>query len=195
MSDTQGVQLKPIARETLKLSVVGTAPLICHRWDEKAKGMMLDAQMGRKSPKEFKDPEAQYEASLYRLEDGSFGFPVVAFKAATVGAARYFDGVAMTELRRSLFFHGEGADQLVRIVGTPVMREDTVRVGRGVADLRYRGMFVDWSADLVITYLPSMLTLDSAVALVNAGGLSGVGEWRPGKCDSGMYGTYEVADQ
>lgn len=190
----QGVQLDKIERQTIAIDVKGTAPLISHRWDEKAKAMMLDAQMGKKNAREFKDPDAQYLASLYTFPDGSAGFPVVAFKAATVGAARYFEKVAMTELRRSLFFHGEGPDQLVPIVGEHVMREDTVRVGRGVADIRYRAMFPDWTATLNVTYLPSMLTLDSVLALVNAGGMGGVGEWRPSKSDSGAFGTYEVVE-
>lgn len=193
MTET-GIRLEPIKRESIAVQIKGTAPLISHRWDDKSKAMMLDAQMGRKNTREFKDPDAQYLASLYKLPDGTPGFPVVAFKAATVGAARYFEKIAMTELRRSLFFHGEGPEQLVPLVGDHVMREDTVRVGRGVADIRYRAMFVDWSATLNVTYLPSMLTLDSVIALVNAGGMGGVGEWRPSKCDTGAFGTFEVVE-
>lgn len=193
--NSNGIQLAKIERETITLIIKGTAPLITNQWDEKAKSMMLDSQMGKKNAKQFKDPEARYEATIYRLPDTTPGFPVVAFKAATVGAARYFDGIAMTELRRSLFFHGDGPEQLIRINGVPVMREDMVRVGRGIADIRYRAQFPEWTTSLTITYLPSMLTLDSVVALVNAGGMGGVGEWRPSKSDSGMYGTYEVVEQ
>jgi hypothetical protein len=127
-----GIQLNPIGRETVEVTIKGTAPLIVNKWDEKAKALMLDKQMGVKNSKEFKNPEAQYEATIYRLPSGDPGFPVTAFKAATVGAARYFDGIAMTELRRALFFHGEGPDQLVQIVGDPSPREDMVRVGRGI---------------------------------------------------------------
>ena len=36
--------------------------------------------------------------------------------------------------------------------------------------------------------------MDSVVSLVNAGGLGGVGEWRPSapKSNSGVFGRYEV---
>lgn len=187
------IQLKRLDRDTARINIKGTAPLICHRWDQKSKQMMLDKQQGKRVAKEAKDPEQQYLSSLYPLPDGDgYGFPSVGFKAATVDAARFYQGVKMTELRRAMFFTGEGDEQLVRINGAPVMREDTVRVGMGTADLRYRGMFTDWTATLSIVYLPAMLSLDTLVALVDAGGMSGVGEWRPGKSSSGSYGTYEV---
>jgi hypothetical protein len=143
----------------------------------------------KKAPK---DPEANFQRSMHRLGDG-YGFPAVGFKAATIGAARYFEGIAMTELRRALYFLGEGPDQLVRLdCSEPKMREDVVRIGGKTADLRHRAQFDEWRATLRIMYLPSMLTLDSLAALVDAGGMNGIGEWRPGKADSGSYGTYQV---
>ncbi len=75
------------------------------------------------------------------------------------------------------------------------MREDTVRVGMGKADLRFRGMFEKWSAELTITYVPSLLSSGSIVTLIDAGGTGGIGEWRPSKAKTGSFGTYEVVDQ
>lgn len=191
------IELIRIAREQVDITVKGTAPLIVHRFDEKAKAMMLDAQTSRtRVKKEPKDPEALYRASLHVLPDGAYGFPAVGFKAAIVGAARYFEGITMTALKSGMFVRGEGPEQLVRVVGTPQMREDAVRVGMGTADLRYRGMFPEWSATLSIVYIPTMLTLQSVFALVDAGGLGGVGEWRPSapKSYTGAYGTFEVVE-
>ncbi len=187
------IQLHKVERETIKVRVVGLTPLICHRFDEKAKQMMLDAQQGKKKQKASKDPDADFQRSLYRTPDGGYGFPATGFKAATVDAARYFQGVRMTELRQALLFHGEGPDQLIQLEGEPVMREDAVRVGMGTADLRYRGMFEKWAATLTITYIPSLLDEQSVITLVDAGGTGGIGEWRPGKAKTGSYGTYEVA--
>lgn len=191
---TAAIQLERIPAETILVPIIGTAPLIVHRFSEKAKKQMLDAMQGRKSPKQNKDPEAEYEASRYRFADGRDGFPVLAFKAATVGAGRFFGNVTMTTLRQSLFFHGEegqGGDLLVPVTGTPRMREDVARVARGGTDLRYRAEFPAWSATLSITYVSSMLTRESVLALVDAGGMGvGVGEWRPEK--SGQFGTYQV---
>ncbi len=196
MSDETGIKINEIGAETLLVPIVGTAPLLMHRFSEKAKKQMLDAMQGVKTPKENKDPEAEYQSAIYWLDDTRYGFPCIAFKAATVGAARFYgSSVKMTELRQSLFFRGEigksDNQQMVEVVGEPIMREDVVRVNRGGTDLRYRPEFTEWSTTLTIIYVKSMLTRDSVVSLVDAGGLGvGVGEWRPEK--SGDFGTYKV---
>lgn len=191
---TASISLQAISAERILVPIVGTAPLIVHAWSEKAKRQMLDAQQGRKTIKEVRDPDADYQASLYRTESG-YGFPTLGFKAATVGAARFFGKtVRMTELRQFLFMRGvPSADKsqiLTEIIGTPRMREDMVRVGMGT-DLRYRGEFVEWSAVLDITFVTTALARDSVLSLVDAGGLGvGVGEWRPEK--RGQNGTYTI---
>lgn len=190
---TAAIELRRLALDTAKIAITGTAPLIVHRFDEKSKQMMLDAQQRKARQKEPKDPEAQYQASLYRLEDGTFGFPAVGFKAAIVGAARHFDGITLVQTKQAIRVLGEGSDQLVRIEGSPRMREDTVRLGGKTADLRYRGEFWPWSTELTIRFLPSVLTGESLVALVDAAGMGGIGEWRPSApALSGTFGTWEV---
>ena len=192
------VQIDRIGAQTMRVPITGTAPLIVHNWSEKAKRQMLDAQQGRKKVKEVRDPQADYESSLYRIatdEGDTYGFPVLAFKSATIGGARFYDkSVTMTMLRQCLFFKGvvTKADpaQLVQIHGEPRMREDVVRVGQGT-DLRYRAEFTEWTAELVITFVTSSLSQNSVLSLIDAGGMGvGVGEWRPQR--SGEYGTYEV---
>ena len=190
------VQIDQIAAETIRVPILGTTPLIVHRFSEKAKKQMLDAMQGRKSPKESKDPEAEYDAAFYRMKDGSFGFPVTAFKLATIGAARFYprNAVTMTALKQFLFIRGEvGVDGigLAAIVGDPHMREDVVRVGRGGSDLRYRPEFPEWTTTLEVTYVTSALTRGSVLSLIDAGGMGvGVGEWRPEK--DGDFGTYRI---
>lgn len=190
------VNIDRIAAETIRVPILGTSPLLVHRFSEKAKRQMLDNMQGRKSPKESKDPEAEYQAAFYRSKDGErFGMPVIAFKLATVGGARFYGGnVTMTALKQFLFFRGEvGADgqQLAMIEGEPRLREDVVRVGRGGTDLRYRPEFPEWATTLDVTYVTSALTRGSVLSLIDAGGLGvGVGEWRPEK--DGDFGTYQV---
>jgi hypothetical protein len=188
------IEIDRIAAERIIVPILGTTPLITHRFSEKAKKQMLDAMQGRKTPKTPKDPQAEYEAAFYRLQDGSPGFPVLAFKDATVGGARFYGGVTMTELKQYMFFHGEvGSDgrALTRIIGEPSMREDVVKVGRNGADLRYRPQFVEWRAEVEITYVTSALTRGSLLSLIDAGGFGvGVGEWRPEK--NGDFGTFRI---
>ncbi|MGH2688027.1 MAG: hypothetical protein ACRDKW_04355 [Actinomycetota bacterium] len=188
------IQIDRIPAETIRVPIIGTTPLIVHRFSVKAKRQMLDNMQGRKSPKLPKDPDAEYEAAFYRMKDGSPGFPVIAFKAATVGGARFYANVTMTALKQFVFFNGEvGGDgrMLTQIHGEPQKREDVVTVNRGGSDLRYRPEFAEWSAVLDVTFVSSALTRASVLSLIDAGGMGvGVGEWRPEK--DGDFGTYRV---
>lgn len=188
------VVIDRIAAETILVPIIGTSPLIMHRFSEKAKRAMLDAMQGRKSPKQPKDPQAEYEAAFYRFKDGTAGFPAIAFKASAVGGARFYSGITMTALKQFMFFDGEvGVDgqKLVRIEGEPRLREDVVRVGRNGTDLRYRPEFPEWRTTLTVTYVTSALTRGSVLSLIDAGGMGvGVGEWRPEK--DGDFGCFQV---
>jgi hypothetical protein len=193
-SGADRIEISRVPSETMLVPIVGTSPLIVHRFSEKARKQMLDAAQGNKPPREPKDPEAEYRAAFHRLKDGKPGFPATGFKAATVSAGRFFSGVTMTGLRQFLFFKGEiGADgvPLVRIEGEPRMREDVVTVNRGGSDLRYRPEFSEWSAVLEIVFVSSMITQGSVLSLVDGAGLGvGIGDWRPEK--GGDFGTFRV---
>lgn len=210
------VQIDRIGAETIIVPIVGTSPLIVHRFSEKAKREMLDRSQGKKNPRQAKDPRAEFEAAAYVMGEEKkeeqkngegvkvYGFPAIAFKAATVSAARFYRDVTMTALRQFLFFSGivSGPDRvsLIPIIRPgklakgeewPRIREDVVRVGMGAADLRYRPEFWPWSAELTITYVKSALTQGSVLSLIDAGGLGvGVGEWRPER--GGDFGQYKV---
>lgn len=187
------VEISQIQAETIAVPILGTSPLIVHRFAEKAKRQMRDAMDGRKSPKEPKNPEADYDTAFYRTKGGDYGFPVIAFKSATIGGARFYSGLTMTGLRQCIFLRGELDDngqQLAVIEGEPHMREDVVRVGHGT-DLRYRPQFDEWTTTLQVTYVTAALTRGSVLSLIDAGGLGvGIGEWRPER--KGDFGTYRV---
>jgi hypothetical protein len=193
--DAGNISIARIQATHLVVPIVGTSSLIVHNWSAKAKQQMLDAQQGRKTPKQTRDPEADYEASLYRTDNG-YGFPTIGFKAAIVSAARFFGkDVTMTALRQFVFMTGvPSADRsqiLTPIEGAPKAREDMVRVGMGGTDLRYRAEFLEWRADLDITFVTSALSRESVLALVDAAGMGvGIGEWRPEK--RGQNGTFQI---
>ena len=190
------IAISRIAEETLSVPILGVSPLIVNKFSSKAKRQMLDAAQGRRTPKEPKDPEAEYESCFYRLPNDRYGLPADAFKSATVGAARFYGKqLSMTALKQFIFFRGEIGDdgrQMAEIIpGNIVMREDVVRVGRGGSDLRYRPEFWPWEATLQVSYFTSSLTRESVLSLIDAGGLAiGVGEWRPEK--DGSFGTYRI---
>ena len=210
---TPMVRINKIQVERIRIPIVGTAPLISHRFDEKARRQMLEKQTARKSLREVRDPVAEYNASLYRIaKDGAtdgpkvaarppeegdlYGFPASAFRKATIGAARFYDkSVTMRGLTQMFMVKGviTKADPLalVPLVGTPEMREDTVRLPNGNAEVRFRGMFDEWETLLEIEYVASSIDEESLLSLVDAGGqFVGVGDWRPEK--TGQFGTYEI---
>lgn len=181
------VQFPEIEVRRILVRVRGTSPLIVHKWSRKAKQAMLDKQMKRATRgKELKDPQRDYEESMYIRPDGSYGFPAVGFKGAAVAAGRYCD-MKMTFLRGA--FHVDG--ELVKIDGEPRPREDMVRLAMNTADIRYRAEFPEWTAELPISYNARAITVEQIVNLFNLAGFSvGVGEWRPER--DGQYGRFQV---
>ncbi len=195
------VEIPRLNIKTIEVPISGTSPLICHRFSTKIKQEMLDQQKkGGKAPKK-RDPknvDELFNESLYRLDDGptDFGFPAVAFKNAMVRAAKLF-GLNMTDARQAFFVLGapgqDGID-LVPVIGEPHMREDYVRLNGKTADIRIRGAFDPWSMMLHIQHNPTMLALESIVALVEHAGFSvGVGEWRPEK--DGPFGRFTITKE
>lgn len=181
------IQLQRPDLRIIAIPITGTAGLIMHKWSEKAKKEMLDKQMKKaKQGRDAKDPQKDYEDSIYYTADGKFGFPAIGFKAAIVRAGTY-SGMPMTFLRGALHINGE----FVEIHGLPTMREDMVRVGMGTADIRYRAEFKQWSAVLHIRYNAGVISEEQIANLVLTAGFSvGVGEWRPEK--DGQFGTWDI---
>lgn len=209
---TEVIEIRPIEVKKVTVRVVGDTPLIMHAWSEKAKRMMLEAQMGiaKGKKKEVKNPADDFIRSMYWLtpmpEDGTmesfeeaiasgarFGFPVTAFKQAAISAA-YRMGWAKDKMSmRGAFYIDSDENGMIEIHSdTPEMREDMVKVGMGTADIRYRGEFKNWYADLTISYNANgQYSLENIVNIINAGGyVCGVGEWRPER--DGQNGMFHV---
>lgn len=182
------ISLPALNIQFLQLRLVGDSPLICHAWSEKAKKQMLDKQMKKaKQAQAAKDPEQDYKDSLYAHPDGGYGFPAVAFKAAAVDACSSIEGVTKVEARGAFHIMGD----MVKIEGEPSPREDMVRVGMGTADIRYRGEFREWSAEVTLRYNANVLSTEQIANLFNTAGFAvGVGEWRPQR--DGSFGMFHV---
>lgn len=205
------IEIKAINNKIVKIKIVGDTPLIVHAWSEKAKRMMLEAQMKatKTKAKEARDPFDDFINSMYWLTEkpesteeafakavksgAKWGFPVGAIKMAGNSAA-YRNGWVKNQmqLRGSYFLRTEFGDMAEILGGTPIMREDMVRVGMGSADLRYRAEFRDWSMEMELEYnADGEMTLEQIINVINAGGYSvGIGEWRPER--DGDFGRYHV---
>ena len=196
-----------IVETTIK--IVGTSPLIVHKFSEKAKRMMLEKQQktaksaGKIARNEWEDvigacywlteppKESSKEAFEQAIEAGArFGFPTVGVKASIVAAA-YRAGWVKNKVTMNGMFHIDS--EFIEIEGVkPVMREDTVKLQTGVTDLRFRPEFpAGWHSTLDIKYVPSMISLSQLVSAVNYGGFAvGIGEQRIEK--GGTWGAYKV---
>ena len=173
-----------------EIFLISDSPLISHKWSEKSKKEIRDKQQKKaKTARDIRDPEAEFDDSLYHIEGGGYGFPAVAFKAAAVNACSHVDGITKVHARGAFHIMCE----LVTIEGDkPIQREDMVRVGMGVADLRYRGEFKKWHCKIPVRYNANVLSLEQITNIFDTAGFStGVGEWRPQK--NGDYGMFHVA--
>ena len=209
---TEIIEIRPIQIRKATIHIVGDTPLIMHAWSEKAKREMLEKQMKvtKTKAKDAKNPVEDFIRSMYWLtpmptdmtEDGfhaaidngaRFGFPVTAFKQAAISAA-YRMGWAKDKMSmRGAFFIDGDENQMLEIKSDePIMREDMVKVGMGTADIRYRGEFRNWSADINISFNENgQYSLEQIINIINAGGyVCGVGEWRPER--DGQYGMFHV---
>jgi hypothetical protein len=183
------IDLKRLRLQRFNIYLYGTAPLIVHAWSAKAKTAMLEKQMKKATTgRQVKDPQRDFEESIYTDGAGLPAFPTVAFKAAAVDAAAAMD-FKKTNLRQA--FHIEG--EMVPVLGSdPEPREDMVRVGMGAADIRYRAQFATWGTVLPVVINQGMLSMEQLVNLFDAAGFGiGVGEWRPQR--DGQYGRFKIA--
>lgn len=206
------LEIRPIEIQKATIRIVGDTPLIMHAWSEKAKREMLEKQMKvtKTKAKDAKNPVEDFIRSMYWLTDmpsemtqegfetaiangARFGFPVTAFKQAAISAA-YRMGWAKDKMSmRGAFFIDGDINQMLEIKSDPpVMREDMVKIGMGTADIRYRGEFQNWYADMTISFNKNgQHSFEQIVNIINAGGyVCGVGEWRPER--DGQYGMFHV---
>lgn len=206
------IEIKPIEIKKTTIRIVGDTPLIMHAWSEKAKREMLEKQMKatKSKSRDAKNPVEDFIRSMYWLtpmptdmsEDGfveaiengaRFGFPVTAFKQAAISAAYRMGWTKDKMSMRGAFFIDGDENQMIEIHSDiPAMREDMVKVGMGTADIRFRGEFRNWWADMTISYNANgQHTLEQIINVINAGGyVCGVGEWRPER--DGQYGMFHV---
>ena len=199
------VVIKAANFKTVKLTIRGTAPLVCNRFSEKARMEMEAKQLAGdkakgKKGREPKIPEECYKAAFHRSHEGWYGIPATAFRAGMVDACRVA-GMVMTRAKMTVFVKADGFDvvdgiPLVKIHGgKPKMVTHHVRNESGVADVRHRPMWETWGADVYVKYDADQIDAQSVANLLSRAGMQvGVGEGRPfSKNSVGMgWGTYEV---
>jgi len=181
------IDIPGVERSTLRVTIEGDTPLLSHRFSDEARAAILAKQTMRARPARGpKDPEADYQGSIYRTYDGQPGFPASAIKSACVSACRFLP-MTMVEARGAILVRGD----ILPIEGEPRMREDVVKLNGKTADIRFRAEYPTWSITADIMYNPRVITAESIVNILETAGFHiGLGDWRPEK--GGMFGMFHV---
>lgn len=175
---------------TFRLKLVGTSPLITDAFSEERKAALARTQDGsaKQKPK-ARDPEAEFQESIYRTEAGGFAVPKLAFrKAIQTGAMRMTD-IKGTEILAA--FQIDTPDEFLPLETTePRMRTDhVVQMGRG--NLRYRAEFWPWAVVLPVKLDHEVVSLEQFAHIVYKAGMGvGIGNWRSEK--KGDFGLWTI---
>lgn len=191
--------------QTAVFEIIGTAPLVIHRFSIKTKEELKRKMETGKAASSKKNREAKltddlYEEARYKSEEGWDGFHAGAIRAALISACRLV-GFKMTLAKLSIFVVQDGWDitepqiPLIRINGEPVKQEDMARVETGAPYVTVRAAFHNWSAKVKIRWDTDQFTIDDVYNLLYRVGLQvGICEGRPdSKKSAGMgWGTFDV---
>jgi len=190
----RGMVVPAIKKQRLTIVIQSISPMIQHKWDEKAKGMMREKHAGKKTKtREVRDPQAEGEAAAYRTADGRYGIPAMALKKSIIQAAHKDLGIEKTLVRKALFIRCDDQNMIIPIeCAEPTIREDIVRVGTNQTDLRYRPYFDKWTATTEWEIDSELLRAEDVVRLVDRAGFGvGICDYRPEH--DGESGRFEVA--
>lgn len=207
-SKTGIMTIPGIKIDSFRTLLIGTAPLVCHKFSEKARNMMKSKQMGiAQGAREAKNPEEVFHGARYRLFDGTDGIPAGGLKACFVAGARGEVTTTMTAGKGAISVKPDDpVENLIRILTSdpsegyvePTMREDICRNATGVADIRFRPMYWPWALFVDVETIPSLISTNQALQMIaHAGRAEGLCEWRPGspKSKSGLWGTFRLASE
>ena len=201
---SQSVTIKPANIQTAEFSIKGTAPYVQARFSGKAmQAMMTKMAAGstasKSRAKPARDFDDDYRQAMHISTEGWYGIPAGAFRQAMISACRLV-GFKMTLAKLSVFVHADGFDKidgipLIRLEGTPERTDMAVRNATGVADIRVRPMWREWSAKVRVKYDADQFTLQDVTNLMQRVGMQvGIGEGRPDSRESaGLgWGTFEL---
>jgi len=187
-----------------RFKLKGTAPLVQARFSAKAMQAMMSkmaagSTANKSRAKPARDFDDDYRQAMHISTQGWCGVPAGAFRQAMISACRLV-GFKMTLAKLSLFVIADGIDKvdgipLVKFEGTPERVDMAVRNATGVADIRVRPMWREWTMSLTIRYDGDQFTAQDVTNLLSRVGMQvGIGEGRPDSRESaGLgWGTFEI---
>ena len=191
------VEIQPIKMRQLIVFLVGTSPLIMHRfafkaWQELLYPSAKKNKAERASSLKHK-PLEEYQGCFYRNRNPSqpalFHLPNGMPHQALAAAALDIPGAKRTEMERWT----NVADVNINLFGVPQMFMSMVRSSdmNRTPDVRTRPIFPKWACQVTIDYKTDPLTDNNILNLfAAAGAIVGMGDWRPQK--GGPYGKFRL---
>jgi hypothetical protein len=207
---TTAVAISAPNMETAVIELEFTAPYVGNKMSQRNIRKMREAQEAgqqarskkKREPKKFENLHIE---ACHISEDGWYGIPASAFRAALIDTCRLV-GYHMTKAKMSIFVEPDGFDKddgqpLVRIIGgEPRALEMTVRLANGSTDIAVRPQWMKAKVKLRVRWDADQFSAADVSNLVMRAGMQvGVGAGRPFSKDSvGMgWGTWtsgKVAD-
>lgn len=196
------LDIQPIEMRGVFLNIIGTSPLIPHRFAQKAwQELLLPSLTKNRAALESTlkhDPLAEYRGCFYRNREQKestptlFHLPSGMIHGAMTSAALDIAGVAKAQLERLTSV----TTPTLFLYGVPQMFMSMVRNSdqKRTPDVRTRPIFKQWAIrGLGIEFKRDVLG-DNQIAnlLAAAGIIVGVGDWRPQK--GGSHGKFRIAD-
>lgn len=190
--------------QSIQFGIMGTAPLVMHKFSEKSKDDMRKALAGtpgaRGKKKEPKDLNESLIQAIHYSRDGWIGVPASAFRAAAISACRIV-GFKMTLAKLGIFIRPDGFDRdegspLVKLNGEYHAADHVVKnANSGGSSIVRRPMWDDWSMEVIVDYDGDMFSSGDLTNLFHRVGLQvGLLEGRPdSSASAGMgWGTFRV---
>ena len=187
--------------------IVGASPYVQEKFSQKARDQMKAKQEAgstakKGSKREAKDFQECFEQAQYKDEKGRNGIPAGAIRSAMISACRLC-GFQMTRAKLALLVLADTNDAsdgipLIFINGKPEYFEQPLKNETGVADIRVRPMWREWSAEVRIQFDADVLTIqDVANLLMRAGMQVGIGAGRPdSRKSTGVgWGLFNIAEK
>jgi len=191
--------LPGMTTDSMRVLVIGTAPLIVHKFSAKQEQILLEKHMGEATPggREIKDPQANFEAARYHLSDNSDGIPAVSFKKSIVAMCGKDAGIFKNKAGAIRVIADDLSTGLCRILipdGQPTIHQEIVRNANGMPDIRHRPQYWPWACLLQISFIERYAAPARILQVIEtAGYMQGVAEKRPGKSDH-QNGTFRLAN-
>jgi hypothetical protein len=196
--ETTEINIERIAMGRIKVILLGSTPLIMHRFSHKAwHELLLPAAKKNSAAKaaDLKhDPLQEFRQCCYVNRDPNeptlLHYPSGAFSKAIASAALDIPGAKKSQILRLVSI----ASTQINLYGVPMLGMDMVRSSdmAHTPDVRTRAYLPEWTASVEIEFVRTLIGEQQIVNLLAAAGvIVGVGDYRPQK--GGQFGKFMTA--